>query len=67
MVLDAVLNATGIHASTPMTRVITGALFGVSMPWFVVPIFIEACLQLNHRNKNHSPDSGAVRYDRKTQ
>jgi uncharacterized membrane protein len=67
MVVDAVLNAAGIHASTPMTRVITGALFGISMPWFVVPIFIEACLQLNHRNKNHSPDSGVVRYDRKTQ
>jgi uncharacterized membrane protein len=67
MVVDAVLNAAGIHASTPMTRVITGALFGISMPWFVVPIFIEACLQLNHRNKNHSPDSGAIRYDRKTQ
>lgn len=67
MVVDAVLNATGIQASTPMTRVITGALFGMSMPWFVVPIFIEACLQLNSRNKNHSPDSGAVRYARKTQ
>jgi uncharacterized membrane protein len=67
MVVDAVLNTTGIHASTPMTRVITGALFGMSMPWFVVPIFIEACLQLNPRNKNHSPDSGAVRYVRKTQ
>jgi uncharacterized membrane protein len=67
MVVDAVLNATGIHASTPMTRVITGALFGMSMPWFVVPIFIEACLQLNLRNKNHSADSGVVRYARKTQ
>jgi uncharacterized membrane protein len=67
MAVDAVLNATGIHASTPMTRVITGALFGISMPWFVVPIFIEACLQLNHRNKNHLPDSGVVPYDRKTQ
>jgi uncharacterized membrane protein len=67
MVIDAVLNATGILASTPMTRVITGALFGMSMPWFIVPIFIEACLQLNHRNKNHLQDSGVVRYDRETQ
>jgi uncharacterized membrane protein len=67
MAVDAVLNAAGIHASTPMTRVITGALFGVSMPWFIVPIFIEACLQLISRNKNHSPDSGVLPYARKTQ
>jgi uncharacterized membrane protein len=67
MVVDVVLNATGIHASTLVSRVITGTLFGMSMSWFVVPIFIEACLQLNSRNKNHSPDSGVVRYDRKTQ
>jgi uncharacterized membrane protein len=60
MIIDVLLNTVGIHTSTPMTRVITGALFGISMPWLVVPIFIEACLQLSHRNKNHSPDSGAV-------
>jgi len=67
MVVDVVLNAAGIQASTTMTRVITGALFGISMPWFIVPIFIEACLQLNSRNKNHSPDAGVIRYARKTQ
>jgi uncharacterized membrane protein len=67
MVIDVLLNATGIHASTPMTRVVTGALFGICMALFVVPIFIEACLQLNPRNKNHSLDSGVVRYVRKTQ
>jgi uncharacterized membrane protein len=67
MVIDAALNITGIHTSTPMTRVITGALFGMSMPWFVIPIFIEACLQLNPRNKKHSSESGVVPYARKAQ
>jgi uncharacterized membrane protein len=67
MVIDAMLNATGIHASTSMTRVITGALFGICMPWFVVPIFIDACLHLNSRNKKYKPDSGVVPYARKTQ
>ena len=67
MVIDAALNITGIHTSTPMTRVITGALFGMSMPWFVIPIFIEACLQLNPRNKKHSSESGVVPYVRKAQ
>jgi uncharacterized membrane protein len=67
MVVDVVLNATGLHASTTLTRVLTGALFGASMPWFVVPLFIEACLQLNPRNINHLSDSGVVPYVRKTQ
>jgi len=66
MVVDVILNAMGIQASTTITRVITGALFGMSMPWLVVPIFIEACLQLTLRNNNHSPDSGVVPYARKT-
>jgi uncharacterized membrane protein len=67
MVLDVVLNSLGIHSSTLLTRVVTGALFGVAMPWFVVPVFIEACLQLNYRNKNYLLDTGVVTYVRKTQ
>ena len=58
MVVDAVLNDTGLHASTTLTRVATGLLFGGVMPWCVVPLLTEACLQLIHKKKIPSPDSG---------
>jgi uncharacterized membrane protein len=67
MIVDVVLSVSGIHLSTPMTRTITGAMFGVNMAWFILPIFIEACSLLYTRNNNHSSDPGAVRYVRKTQ
>jgi uncharacterized membrane protein len=58
MVVDAVLNDAGLHASTTMTRVATGLLFGGVMPWCIVPLLIEACLQLIYKKKIPSPDSG---------
>jgi uncharacterized membrane protein len=58
MVIDAVLNDLGLHASTTMTRVATGLLFGGVMPWCIIPLLIEACLQLIQKKKNPSPDSG---------
>jgi hypothetical protein len=41
-----------------MTRVATGLLFGGVMPWCIIPLLIEACLQLIQKKKNPSPDSG---------
>jgi len=67
MIVDVVFSITGIHTSTPITRVITGAFFGISMVWIIVPIFIEACIQIFTRNNNLSSDPGAVQYVRKTQ
>jgi len=58
MVMDAVLNDTGIHSSTTMTRLATGLVFGGVMPWCIVPLFIEASLQLIQKKKNPSPDTG---------
>jgi len=63
MFIDVVLNGTGLHASTTMTRMATGLLFGGVMPWCIVPLLIEACSQLIHRKKIHTPDSGAYTYD----
>jgi uncharacterized membrane protein len=51
MFVDVVLNDIGFHASTTISRVATGALFGVVMPWCVVPLIIEACLQIIQRKK----------------
>ncbi len=67
MLIDVMLNDTGLHASTTITRVVTGLLFGGVMPWCIVPLLIEACSQLIYRKKIQSLDSGAYTYDRKTQ
>jgi len=67
MFIDVVLNDTGLHASTTMTRIATGLLFGSVLPWYIVPVLIEACLQLINKKKIHSPDSGVCTYVRKTQ
>jgi uncharacterized membrane protein len=67
MFVDVVLNDSGLHISTTMTRVATGLLFGSVMPWCIIPLFIEACLQLINKKKIHSPDSGVITDVRKTQ
>ena len=66
MLVDVVLNDTGLLFSTSMTRVATGFLFGGVMPWCIVPLLSEACSQLIHK-KNQSLDSGVSTYVRKTQ
>ena len=58
MLIDVGFNFSGIHTSTPITRIITGGLFGISIVWLIIPIFLEACMQI--RNKKHSLDHGAV-------
>ena len=67
MLIDVALNDTGLLMSTTMTRVATGILFGGAMPWSIVPLLIEACLQLIHKKKIQSLDSGVCTYVRKTQ
>jgi uncharacterized membrane protein len=58
LLVDVVLNGTGLYTSTMLTRVVTGLLFGGVMPWCIVPLLSEACLQLINKKKIHSPDSG---------
>jgi uncharacterized membrane protein len=67
MLLDVMLNDTGLLISTTVTRVATGILFGGVMPWYLVPLFIEATLQLRQKKKIQSLDSGVGEYVRKTQ
>jgi len=42
MALDAFLNVTGIAASTELHRVITGSLVGALLPWYLVPLLVDA-------------------------
>lgn len=46
MILDVTLNFTGIHSSTPLTRTITGLLFGAVLPLYIVPPLLEGVAQL---------------------
>jgi uncharacterized membrane protein len=67
MLADVILNFSGIHTSTTLTRVSTGVIFGGAMPFYIVPIFIEAWSQLMQRKKIHLLYLGVCKYVRKTQ
>jgi uncharacterized membrane protein len=67
MLVDVVLNDVGFHVSTTLTRVATGALFGGFMPWYIVPVFLEAWRQIVCQNEIHSQDYGVRTNVRKTQ
>lgn len=62
MLIDVALNYFNLHASNTTTRVITGALFGAVVLWWVMPLLIEACLQLIQKKKNRSQNSGVYSY-----
>jgi uncharacterized membrane protein len=49
MVIDVALNFTGIHPSTPLTRIITGLLFGSILPLYIVPPLLEAVTQISNQ------------------
>jgi uncharacterized membrane protein len=67
MLADVFLNFSGIHASNTLTRISTGVIFGGAMPFYIVPIFIEAWAQLMQRKKIHLLYLGVCKYVRKTQ
>jgi uncharacterized membrane protein len=46
MIVDVALNFTGIHSSTPLTRTISGLLFGSVLPFYIVPPLLEGVAQL---------------------
>jgi uncharacterized membrane protein len=46
MIVDVVLDMLGVHASTGATRLITGMLFGVVVPFYIIPAAQEAMHEL---------------------
>jgi uncharacterized membrane protein len=46
---DAILSLLTGYESTTASRVATGALFGLMMPWYVVPLLTEGVSQLRTR------------------
>jgi uncharacterized membrane protein len=63
MVIDVLLNFAGIHPSTPLTRTITGMLFGSILPLYIVPPLLEGVAQL----RNQFSARGGFFYARKAQ
>ena len=53
MLLDALLNITGVVSSSMMSRLFTGALFGVVMPYYALPAFTEAFVNMIQKNKKY--------------
>ena len=46
MLLDVGLSIAGISVSTTITRVVSGTILGLMLPWYVVPVFLDACARL---------------------
>ena len=56
MLADVALDALGVHGSTTFTRLITGALFGVVVPFFIIPAAQEAMRDLMTRPQSFQHD-----------
>jgi uncharacterized membrane protein len=63
MAIDVTLASFGIHSSTLLTRAVTGTLFGLILPFYLLPPLLEAIGQLWDQ---HLARGGSV-YARKTQ
>jgi uncharacterized membrane protein len=46
MVLDAAAGFLGLYETSYLTRTLTGALFGLVLPFFIIPVAIEGVSQL---------------------
>lgn len=55
MVVDVALDEFGIHSSTGITRLITGALFGIVVPFYIIPTAQEAVQELVSAARFFSP------------
>jgi len=63
MIVDVLLNITGLHASTIATRTVSGLFFGALLPFYLVPPLLEAVTQVIDR----LPSRGGLTYARKTE
>jgi uncharacterized membrane protein len=49
MMIDVVSGLMGLHTVTPVTRLLSGAVFGLAAPFFIIPAAIEALRQIYPR------------------
>ena len=67
ILIDVACNDIGLFTSTTVSRVVTGVLFGATMSWYIIPLFIEGSLQIINQLRIHSSSTGVIHYVRKTQ
>ena len=54
MVIDVATGLFGIHEPTLLTRMLSGAFFGVFIPFFAIPTAIHGLLELRDRGSQQS-------------
>ena len=64
MVIDVVLSWTGLHHSTPATRLLTGGFFGAGMSFLLVPFLLIVINQILNRSEQLLNSN---RYDAETE
>lgn len=45
MLLDVALAVAGVHASGTLSRLLTGSIFGLMLPFVVLPVYLGAALE----------------------
>jgi uncharacterized membrane protein len=62
MLLDVVLEVTGLHESSNALRAVTGAWFGSLLPFVIIPGAVEGISQLLTKPNPHSiqPEKGLI-------
>ncbi|MBM4160792.1 MAG: DUF2085 domain-containing protein [Ignavibacteria bacterium] len=63
MIIDVLLNFTGLHASTIATRTASGFIFGSFLPFYLLPPLLEAVAQVIGRLSSR----GDLTYARKAE
>jgi uncharacterized membrane protein len=57
MILDVILEAAGLHESSNALRAVTGAWFGILLPFLIIPGAVEGISQLFTKLNPHSIQS----------
>jgi uncharacterized membrane protein len=62
MILDVMLEVTGLHESSNALHAVTGAWFGVLIPFLIIPGAVEGISQLLSQPNPHSiqPEKGLI-------
>jgi len=59
MLLDVVGGMFGVHEVTILTRSITGAFFGLTLPFIVLPVLMDAVLEIAVSPSHVQPQKGS--------
>lgn len=54
--MDIGMNLLGVHTSTMETRVVSGGLFGVVLPWYILPTLQQALDEFGSRWRNQKKE-----------